>query len=499
MSAPDTYDQQPYSQFTWEFTHPGRLAATARLRGLDPPSVATARVLELGCASGTNLLPMAEQLPGASFVGLDRSAVQVAQGRALKQAVGVDNLTFVQGDLDDPALLDHPALQGPFDYVIAHGLYTWVSPVAQSAVLALAARLSSGGVAFLSADVLPGARLRQMSRDLLQCFDDPTAPVQRRLGVAQRVLQTVGTAQPDSSAMGAQVRHDARRAQTLDPAFLLHDRLSGHYHPALLRSVVEAASAHGLQFLGDALPSAMVPSLPQEVAVLLDAQGAGHLQRLQATDLVHSAAFRRILLTPAGPGLCWPTRLDVLGSLHIWGRVRAESVAGDEATGVEAGCLDQITGVHPASTQLANLAPTPDDRARVSAVVRGAWLAGAVVLSTLPSPAAAELTDRPRVLRLTRFQAAAKARRLVNAQQGLVAVDALDRALLKAMDGTRTPEALLGVAVHDALLGELPVSRDGTPVTEPGQLRQILAEPVSEALEGLVRTGFVLRHDAPGG
>jgi predicted nicotinamide N-methyase len=50
-----SYDLVPYESYPFAHLHPARLAATAQLRGMPPPPVATARVLDLGCGSG---LPM---------------------------------------------------------------------------------------------------------------------------------------------------------------------------------------------------------------------------------------------------------------------------------------------------------------------------------------------------------------------------------------------------------------------------------------------------------
>jgi tRNA G46 methylase TrmB len=72
-----TYDQTPYASYPYAQTHPDRLAVIATLHGLAPADVRRARVLELGCCSGGNLIPMAEQLPDATFVGLDASSRQV--------------------------------------------------------------------------------------------------------------------------------------------------------------------------------------------------------------------------------------------------------------------------------------------------------------------------------------------------------------------------------------------------------------------------------------
>src|SRR6516165_1854731 len=87
-----TYDELPYESYPFVFTHPDTLATAAILFGLNPPPVEACRVLELGCASGGNLLPMAEALPGSHFVGLDLSARQIDAGRQVAATVRLDNL-----------------------------------------------------------------------------------------------------------------------------------------------------------------------------------------------------------------------------------------------------------------------------------------------------------------------------------------------------------------------------------------------------------------------
>jgi len=66
-----SYDEVPYESQSFPQSHPNRLATLGRLFGLSPAPVAQCRVLELGCASGGNLIPMAYHLPESEFVGLD--------------------------------------------------------------------------------------------------------------------------------------------------------------------------------------------------------------------------------------------------------------------------------------------------------------------------------------------------------------------------------------------------------------------------------------------
>ena len=104
-------------------THPDTLATIATLFGMNPPEVPRARVLEIGCASGANLIPMAAELPEGSFLGIDQSERQVADGRATIEAAGLKNV-----ELRRVNVLDAGPDLGTFDYIICHGVFSWVPP-----------------------------------------------------------------------------------------------------------------------------------------------------------------------------------------------------------------------------------------------------------------------------------------------------------------------------------------------------------------------------------
>jgi hypothetical protein len=116
-----TYDEVPYPSGAFEQTHPRRLATIASLFGLRSPEIGACRVLELGCASGGNLLPMAMALPGASFLGVDLSARQIAEGRRWVERLGLRNLRLEHRDILDLGGLG--LAPGSFDYLIAHGVF----------------------------------------------------------------------------------------------------------------------------------------------------------------------------------------------------------------------------------------------------------------------------------------------------------------------------------------------------------------------------------------
>lgn len=165
MSPPDTeaaerpgglYNTIPYDSMPFAQTQPSNLAALAMFFGLRTPPVASCRVLELGCASGGNIIPLAARFPEARFVGIDLSMRHVEIGRERIASLGLTNIDIRQGDLADPDVV-----ASEFDYIICHGVFSWVTPAAQDGILNICGKLlARDGVAYISYNVLPGPRAR---------------------------------------------------------------------------------------------------------------------------------------------------------------------------------------------------------------------------------------------------------------------------------------------------------------------------------------------------
>ena len=158
------YDRTPYNSVSFPQSAPGQLAAVAHLFGLETPEVAGARVLEIGCAAGGNLIPFAAAHPNARVVGIDLSPAQIDQGAPDVEALGLGNLELLAGDI---ARMDLAAL-GQFDFVIAHGVYSWVPAEVQDALLSAFRRvLAPEGVAYMSYNVYPGWKSKEIARDAM--------------------------------------------------------------------------------------------------------------------------------------------------------------------------------------------------------------------------------------------------------------------------------------------------------------------------------------------
>ena len=118
------YDAIPYRGYPRFETHPDGLAVRATLFGLEPPALDGARILEIGCGDGGNLIPIAQSLPEATCHGIDLSETQIEMGREVIEAVGLENITLKQGAIGDLAERD----EAPWDFILCHGVYSWVTP-----------------------------------------------------------------------------------------------------------------------------------------------------------------------------------------------------------------------------------------------------------------------------------------------------------------------------------------------------------------------------------
>ena len=124
MNVAERYDSLPYPTKFFAETNPNRMAALGKLLGIDVPDPRKCRVLEFGCGDGSNLLSHAALLPGSKFLGVDISTEHIKTAKAWADEIGLSNIEFQQADLMD---MDS-SRYGEFDFIVAHGLISWVPP-----------------------------------------------------------------------------------------------------------------------------------------------------------------------------------------------------------------------------------------------------------------------------------------------------------------------------------------------------------------------------------
>lgn len=159
----NAYDETPYVSNAISHSAPGQLRAVAHLFGHAAPPLNQARVLEIGCAAGGNLLPFAAAHPDAKIVGVDLSSAQVSEGRQVIERLGLRNIELLAMSLTDIT----PDF-GQFDYIITHGVYSWIpAEVREGLMRVCRENLAPAGVAYISYNTYPGWKVSEVVRDAL--------------------------------------------------------------------------------------------------------------------------------------------------------------------------------------------------------------------------------------------------------------------------------------------------------------------------------------------
>lgn len=471
-SAPTPYDEVAYPTAIFNQTQPDRLATMARLAGLDPPPVETARVLEIGAGDGMNLLALAAAYPQAQFTGFDLASTAVARGRHWIATTGIANVTLEVLDILDAV----ERLDGEYDYIIAHGVYAWVPPDVRAATMALiGTKLSKNGVAFVSYNAMPGGHIRLALREALFFALDgvPEADLQEAARGHLSVLAEPAAAQENP----AQVAFRDAAKHTLEKAWavLCHDELGPCFFPQSLGEVVAAAGANGLKFLGDADRERIGDVfLPDDVEIEGDPD-AQTVRIAQAGDYREFRFFRQTLLVRDDAKVA--RRLDhgALGHLFVStrcshtedGKFRLDRNVFEISDAQLAEAMNRMIAAYPHRFRVDELVDTDEQRDAVFQLFN----VGLIDLGTVQAPHATSVSERPATSPLVRQMIAQDLSVVCRLDQRLLAVPEFGpRHVLAHLDGTRdraalaeigqaagldTPEALdraLAMLAHECVL-----------------------------------------------
>lgn len=287
------YDEFPYPGFPYAQTHPDRLATLATLFGMSPAPVERCRVLELGCGDAGNLLPMAYGLPDSEFVGIDRAATAIRKGRRDAGALGLDNISLIEGDLTELDVRD-----GEFDFILAHGVYSWVSDRVRDRLLEVCrTNLAPDGVAYVSYNTLPGGHLRRMLREMMLIDGRGLTEPHERASRARAFLRDLEDAAAGSTGYKALIAEQLERTLRQSDAGIVHDDLAPENRAVYFHEFAAHAAAHRLQYLAEADFFEMhVGVSSPSVLAALEQRGDDVIGREQYLDFLKCRMYRQTLL-----------------------------------------------------------------------------------------------------------------------------------------------------------------------------------------------------------
>jgi methyltransferase-like protein/cyclopropane fatty-acyl-phospholipid synthase-like methyltransferase len=310
------YDKLPYPSHTYPQTHPDRLATIATLCGMNPAPVESCRVLELGCGAGGNLVSFAFDLKQSELTGVDLASLPISEGNALIAELGLKNITLSQVDL-----MELSEDLGEFDYIIAHGLYSWVPNPAQDRILAICAtHLAKQGVAYISYNAYPGGHLREISRDMMLFHTSDILEPKERLEQSRAVIRWAAEAQFETDTYATWLREFDKRLQKRSDGSFYHDDLAEINTPVYFHHFAKHAAEHGLQFLSEAdyFETENYCEFPSEVRAHLDQMALENLlAKEQYLDFLNGRSFRQTLLCRHDVALDRPVKSERINGMYI--------------------------------------------------------------------------------------------------------------------------------------------------------------------------------------
>ena len=296
------YKELGYKSYPFPFTTPAYLEAYGTLVGLKPPTAKTARVLELGATYGGNIISQAAHNPEATFVGIELSQDQVEKGNKIIGDAKLDNVSLVQGDI-----LNFDESMGTFDYIIAHGFYSWISDEMKDKLLDIISNhLADNGIAYVSYNTYPGWHTMEEVRQLMlfanRGHDESTHKEKVLRGktvgslVGAQILNYDNLKERNSKFLGA-----LRSVMQKDDYYVGHDHLEPHNDPCYLYQFNDHLKANNLAYVGDAdLTLSMVRTYDESIADKLEQLAPNsQVDQEQYLDFMLDTTFRKSIICKA--------------------------------------------------------------------------------------------------------------------------------------------------------------------------------------------------------
>ena len=515
----NSYDVVLYPGNAFPQTHPDRLATIALLFGMQPGRVDRCRVLEIGCGSGDNLIPMAVGLPQSEFVGIDLAALPIKAGQEKSAALGLRNIRLLQMDIQQVT-----QDLGRFDYIACHGVYSWVSPPARDAIMAACqSLLEPQGVAYISYDVYPGAYVHHMTREMMIFHVRRTSEPEQRIREARELGKILIEGSVGSDIYDDFLRAQLERVLSRGDSVLYHDDLEADYAPVYFHQFAEHAARYGLQFLSEADFHQMntLRKRPLVAEALKRFGGDDAVLREQYFDYFFCRNFRRSLLchqsvsldrslgperarlfimsSPARPQSKQPeintAKVEVFKEPKGAGLSTGQPLA--KAALVELGrawpaamSFDELLG--KACAALGPEAPPDNSRANeLGEVLLLCYASNLVNFHVRKLPCVTKAGRFPRVSALAQQQIA-RGSRVTDLLHSTIEVEnPLARRLLALLDGTRDRAALSAELVVMVSSGEVTLYKGSEEISDLRVVQEMAGRAVEDLLAELARLALL--------
>lgn len=293
----NSYDDLMYESGAFSQTAINNLEARARLMGLQPAPAANAKVLELGCSMGGNIITQALYYPDAEFTGIDLSGRQVAQGNAIIEKMGLENVRLEEKDI-----LTVDESFGKFDYIIVHGIWSWVPDAVKDKIFSICRNnLTEHGIAYISYNVYPGWKRQEQLREIMYFAgrDVLEEPLEARTRKGLDALKALAEILENDKGLGGSGKLPAiQKILNQNTYYVAHEYMEIFNDPIYVNGFIEWANRHRLAYIGDTdLHVSFVSWMAEHTRErILSLAGGDYIAKEFYSDILSDRQFRRSLL-----------------------------------------------------------------------------------------------------------------------------------------------------------------------------------------------------------
>ncbi len=477
--AAENYNLTPYPSLSYVYTHPDLFATLGHLLSMKPADPENCRYLDVGCAVGGNILPLAEALPNSYFVGIDLAEKQIEIARQHAEFTGVSNVEF-----EAMNILDIPEDFGTFDYIVAHGIYSWVPVEVRDGLLKLVQRhLAPNGIAYISYNIYPAWHMLDMIRDAMLFRTRHVQDIQERSILAREFIELIveaGTGKGGGyvAFLGTYLEELSDRldlGQDVVDSLLIHDELADINEPVHFYQFAQHAEEFNLQYLTESQLFRVFPGqFSKDIVAKLAEISQTPIELEQYLDFMGNQGFRRSLLVHNGTSFDKTLRPALMPKFRFSSQAKVDSEEVDYSPEVvekysggdgalfssnhplSKAAMQYLISVKPQNVSFRELslaanklvdpaggAPTEEDLMSMAASLLQAYTYSDKLLTLhyQPPKYVTTVSERPLVSQLVRWQAT-QWTRVTNRRHERVILNDFARVVVNLLDGSRNREEL---------------------------------------------------------
>lgn len=510
------YNEVPYFSYPFAQTSPDLLQGIGKIFGLTAPNPAHARILEIGCAAGNNIIAMASRYPNATCVGIDYAVKQIEHGQKAVKDLGLSNLRLMH-----LSVMDVDKAFGEFDYIICHGVLSWVPPEVQEKILEVCStNLSKDGIAYVSYNTLPGWNSVRSVREMMMYHTAMYNTPAEKAQAARQILKFIGDSAKsnNNNSMAQIIERELEILSNQPDYYLLHEHLEENNYQFYFHQFMALASKNNLQYLAEtSLEKMFSGNFSPEIAEVL-ATSTDIVRTEQYMDYIYDRRFRSTLLCHADRILSRNLQSNMLMEGYVFNRftfpenykdadiskpsmhkftaatgmvlttddAMAQSIMKElMADTAQAVSVKKLTkNVYDALKKMkhpASMHPQAAVEEAICQMLLRYLFIGGIYYYLNPTDYPTQPSKKPTATKLAQYQSSIQ-NWVTNQRQEHVSVAPFDNKLLALLDGTRDAAALTKELVPFFISKELMMNEKGEPVTDIKQIENRLPEFVTLAL-----------------